>query len=128
MNRDQLDSTLLATNTIRLPKTPGEILVNVAQRLDELSDDLELPELTALSEEIGKAVALIPDPKAENAKPDRLMEEIHRLIERAAMERVGTHTFGNTFDFRQSDYARYVAMSIPTHDPAKSISSIMSGV
>jgi hypothetical protein len=44
------------------------------------------------------------------------------------MEKVSNHTFGSTYDFRQIDYAKRVAMSIPTHDPAKSISSIMSGV
>lgn len=107
-----------------LPKTPGETLVNVAQRLDELSDDLELPELTALSEEIGKAVALIPDPKPEDAKPDRLMEEIHRLVERAAMERVSNHTFGATSDYYRQMVYSHRAMSIPTPNP----SAIISGV
>jgi hypothetical protein len=44
--------------------TPEDILTRVAQSLDELSDDLRLPELRALSDEIGEALDILNPPES----------------------------------------------------------------
>lgn len=74
-------------------------LLVIAQRLDELSGDHELPELAELSDEIGKAVDRFPRPA--EVKQDPLMEKIRELIDRAAFEKYhsGNHTFASAKDY-----------------------------
>ena len=102
----------------------------IAQRLDDLSDDLECDELRLLSDRLGQCVERIPVPKVDEM-PDPLVQEIKWLIERAVYERMrtsyGTHYMPPTFDLRQEEYRQMAAMSIATHD-STDLYKIISGV
>lgn len=63
----------------------SEILLDIAKRLDDLSDELGAGELRTLAEEIGEIAAKWPDPSIlgapNQAEMPRWLYEIKRIVE-----------------------------------------------
>lgn len=85
-------------------------LVEVGQRLDELSDDL--PELAELSEEIGKIAERWPQPEPQRG-PDipEYLAQIQQIMERGA-EEILYRRYGGP---RTGTNSPYITVNIPNH-------------
>lgn len=88
-------------------KKPGDRLLEIAQRLDELSE--EMPELAALSEEIGLAAEqAFFQPVNATVNPGtavmpRWLAEVRQVVERAMQEE----------RYMYHDYVRYSVQTTP---------------
>lgn len=100
-------------------KTPGERLLDVAKRLDEMAGDEE-NELTTLSEELGqieeayeRELRATPAPGPQHQHLTRLQRELIQFMERHALEIVGAkyaeHGMGDPRD-------QYMYLRVPNRD------------
>lgn len=108
---------------------PTTRLLEIAQRLDEMSDEENLAELEDLSEAIGEAVEKIQRdkelaPAYETAKMPRYLAEIQRIFETALRE----ERYGNsrgTHDLMREAMMAQVRYAMPNPNLGKIINGSM---